>query len=379
MTVQPQAHAGQAALVGKLAGRGLLAPPWREIWEHVPREHWLPERIWVQRPDRCEPVTDADARYRLTYSDSPVVTQVDDGRAEGPKVATSANSMPSMVARTLGLLDLRDGMTVLEIGTATGDVASKLCLRVGDDKVTSVEIDADLAAQARTRLARAGLSPAVHVTDGAGGWAPGAPYDRVLATCALRTVPPALLRQLRPGGVLVAPLVRDFSSGLLTRFVKDATTGAVTGSFHGGASYMPLRAHRSTASSAVDGTTPRHCHELLDGQLEEFTGPAFGLYAGARLPGVHMTGTSARLFLWDGAGSGALAEEGWAAVYGRRRDLWQELVQAWQEYVAEGRPPLGDFGATVTEDGGLRMWLRTPGNRVRTSGLHQGSRRGGQR
>ncbi|MEU7201091.1 methyltransferase domain-containing protein [Streptomyces sp. NPDC045470] len=362
MTVPPQVHAGQAALVGRLAERGLLAPPWRGVWERIPREHWLPEQIWVQRPDRCEPVpvTDADARYRLTYSDSPVVTQVDDGRAGGPGVATSANSMPSMVAKMLGLLGLEDGMTVLEIGTATGDVASKLCLRVGDDKVTSVEIDAGLATRARANLARAGLAPAVHVTDGAGGWAPGAPYDRVIATCALRTVPSALPRQLRPGGVLVAPLVRDFASGLLSRFVKDATTGAVTGSFHGGASYMPLRAHRSTASSAVDGTTPRHCHELLDGQPDAFTDLAFGLYAGSRLPGVHMTGSPDRLFLWDGAGAGVLAEEGWAAVYGRGRDLWQELLHVWQEYVADGRPPLSDFGVTLTEDGGFRTWLRTP-------------------
>ncbi|MFI0259829.1 methyltransferase domain-containing protein [Streptomyces sp. NPDC017056] len=358
--VPPRVHEGQAALVGKLAGCGLLVPPWREIWERVPREHWLPEQVWVQRPDRCEPVTDADARYRLVYSDSPVVTQVDDGRAGGPGVASSSNSMPSMAAKMLGLLDLRDGMTALEIGTATGDLASKLCLRLGDANVTSVEIDETLAARARDNLARAGLAPAVHVADGAAGWAPGAPYDRVIATCALRTVPPALLRQLRPGGVLVAPLVRDFSSGLLARFVKDAATGAVTGSFHGGASYMPMRAHRSTVSSAVDGTTPQRCHELPDGRLDAFTGLAFGLYAGARLPGVHMTGSSDRLFLWDGAGSGVLAEEGWAAVYGRERDLWQELLEVRREYVAAGRPPLGDFGATVAEAGELRVWLRTP-------------------
>ncbi|GCD33335.1 hypothetical protein OEIGOIKO_01054 [Streptomyces chrestomyceticus JCM 4735] len=87
---------------------------------------------------------------------------------------------------------------------------------------------------------------------------------------------------------------------------------------------------------------------------------AFGLYAGARLPGVHMTGSPDRLFLWDGAGAGVLAEEGWAAVYGRGRDLWQELLCVWREYVTGGRPPLGDFGVTVTEDGGFRIWLRTP-------------------
>ncbi|MFH8350300.1 methyltransferase domain-containing protein [Streptomyces sp. NPDC018045] len=347
MTVHPQVHPGQAALVAKLAGRGLITPPWQEIRHHIPREHWLPEQVWVQRADRCEPVADADARYRLIYSDSPVVTQVDDGRPGGPGVATSSNSMPSMAATMLGPLDPYDGMTVLEIGTATGDTASKLSLRVGDQNVTSVEIDESLALQARDNLARVGLAPAVRITDGEAGWAPGAPYDRILATCALPTVAPALLRHLRPGGLLVAPLVRDFAPGLLARFTKDATTGTATGTFHGSASYMPMRSHRSTASATVDGTTPRHFHDLaaFPGLLEDITVPGFALYAGERLPGVHMTrrgpGEDAQVHLWDGAGAGVWAEDGWAAVYGTGRDLWTELLAVWQEYAAAGRPTRG--------------------------------------
>ncbi|MFI9025266.1 hypothetical protein [Streptomyces sp. NPDC053560] len=34
----------------------------------------------------------------LLYSNEPVVTQLDDGEPDGPGTATSANSMPSMVA-----------------------------------------------------------------------------------------------------------------------------------------------------------------------------------------------------------------------------------------------------------------------------------------
>ncbi|GAB7032424.1 hypothetical protein JCM4914_38850 [Streptomyces platensis subsp. malvinus] len=147
---------GHAALVRALDERGLLTPEWRAVWERTPRAAYLPERIWRQDPDRCRPLTEPGERAALVAADEPVITQVDDGREDGPGVATSSNSMPSMVARMLGLLDVHDGQNVLEIGTATGYVAALLSGWLGDRYVTSVEIDASLSVQAERYLSAAG-------------------------------------------------------------------------------------------------------------------------------------------------------------------------------------------------------------------------------
>jgi len=42
--------------------------------------------------------------------------------------------------------------------------------------------------------------------DGYLGWPEEAPFDRIILTAAPPEVPPALIDQLRPGGILVAPV-----------------------------------------------------------------------------------------------------------------------------------------------------------------------------
>ncbi|MFD8312107.1 methyltransferase, partial [Streptomyces sp. NPDC059694] len=153
-------------LVRELADRGLLDGRWRQVFEAVPRSGFIPPDVWRQLPDRCVPVVGPDAWSALVNSDEPVVTQLDDGAEGGPGVATSSNSMPSMVARMLGLLDVEDGNRVLEIGTGTGYVAALLCERLGDDLVHSVEVDPVVARQATAALARAGYRPRLRVGDG---------------------------------------------------------------------------------------------------------------------------------------------------------------------------------------------------------------------
>lgn len=64
-------------------------------------------------------------------------------------------------------LDVAPGMRVLEIGAGTGYNAALLA-QAGAE-VTTVEIDADVAAHARTALHTAGTGVAVVTGDGAGG------------------------------------------------------------------------------------------------------------------------------------------------------------------------------------------------------------------
>src|SRR5690606_2422499 len=62
-----------------------------------------------------------------------------------------------------------------------------------------------LAAREKFGLARL-MRTYAHVADGAEGWDEDAPYDRIIVNCALAELPEALLRQLKPDGVVLAPL-----------------------------------------------------------------------------------------------------------------------------------------------------------------------------
>lgn len=114
-------------------------------------------------------------------------------------------SQPFIVAHMTGMLGVRQGDRVLEIGTGSGYQAAVLCALGAE--VDTVERIPELAEWARGVLAAEGFgSVRVHVGDGADGWPPGAPYDGIIVTCAPPELPRALLEQLRDGGRLVAPV-----------------------------------------------------------------------------------------------------------------------------------------------------------------------------
>ncbi|WKN16080.1 methyltransferase domain-containing protein [Streptomyces sp. JUS-F4] len=352
------------ALVQELADRGLLTARWRQVFDAVPRSAFVPAEVWRQLPDRCEPVVGTDDWLALVNSDEPVVTQLDDGAEDGPGIATSSNSIPSMVARMLGLLEVRDCQRVVEIGTGTGYVAALLCERLGDDLVHSVELDPDVARQAEEALAQAGYRPHLRVGDGEQPWPGLGPVDRLIATCALRYIPYALLRQVRPGGVVVAPLAREFWSGALVQLhVQD--DGTATGPVRGGATYMPMRAHRLPDLHHVHGKGRARAAGLDPALLLNL---GFALYAGARLPGVRLIhqNTDNGVHVWatrenGSAATAATGEEVWQYGPGF---LWEEIEQTWWEYETEGRPDAEQFGLTVT-DRGQQVWLRDPSEAIR--------------
>jgi protein-L-isoaspartate(D-aspartate) O-methyltransferase len=121
----------------------------------------------------------------------------------------SSSSQPSMMALMLRQLRLRPGDNVLEIGTGTGYNAAIMQYIVGEKgSVTTVELDKELAADARVHLqhARIGNNVTVVDADGAMGYAPRASYDRIIATVGVWDIPLAWIKQLKPNGILVAPL-----------------------------------------------------------------------------------------------------------------------------------------------------------------------------
>jgi protein-L-isoaspartate(D-aspartate) O-methyltransferase len=115
-------------------------------------------------------------------------------------------SQPFVVARmTELLLAGRRPSRVLEIGTGSGYQAAILATLV--DQVFTVERIDELLRLARRRFRKLGLGNIrSRHDDGRLGWPEEAPFDAIVVTAAGPEVEPALLAQLAPGGVLVAPV-----------------------------------------------------------------------------------------------------------------------------------------------------------------------------
>ena len=123
-------------------------------------------------------------------------------------------SQPYIVALMTHLLGLRPHHRVLEIGTGSGYQAAVLAELV--ERVHTIEIVPPLAHQATERLPRLGYGNAeVRLADGYYGWPEAAPFEAIIVTAAATHVPPPLVAQLAPGGVLVIPVGERFSVQML--------------------------------------------------------------------------------------------------------------------------------------------------------------------
>lgn len=229
----------RAALVREIERSGAWEgdPVWREAFEAVPRHLFVPyyyvgvrggyERRWGESPDRAA----REKWMRGAYADAPLATRLRDGDL------VSSSSQPSLMARMLAELRVRDGDRVLEVGTGTGYNAALVAHRLGDDDlVTTVDLYPEITETARRHLAAAGHRPAVVTGDGARGVPERAPFDRIMATCTLSSVPLAWLAQCAPGARVLTPL----ATGLIALAVEDA--GHAEGRFLPTPAYfVPLR------------------------------------------------------------------------------------------------------------------------------------------
>ncbi|BCG87281.1 hypothetical protein MesoLj113c_33910 [Mesorhizobium sp. 113-3-9] len=118
---------------------------------------------------------------------------------------------PHSVARMTNSLEIKPGDKVLEIGTGSGYQSAYLSNLT--DKVFSIEIIKPLAARTRAlydALIARGYSEYKAITtrnaDGYYGWQEEAPFDKVIVTCGIDHIPPPLLQQLKPNGMMVIPV-----------------------------------------------------------------------------------------------------------------------------------------------------------------------------
>ncbi len=124
-------------------------------------------------------------------------------------------SQPLTVARMTELVLKASPRRVLEVGTGSGYQTLILSRLV--DTLYSVERIHALHARAAERLWRLDAPATLAVADGGEGWPEAAPFDVILLTACAQTLPQALLEQLTPEGVLIAPLEESDGSQWLTQ------------------------------------------------------------------------------------------------------------------------------------------------------------------
>jgi protein-L-isoaspartate(D-aspartate) O-methyltransferase len=110
---------------------------------------------------------------------------------------------PKYEARLLQELEIKPTDKILEIGTGTGYLTSLLA-SLGKH-VYSVDIKPEFTRSAGERLTAHGiLNVTLETGDGANGWDRHAPYDVIIITGSLPSIPPSFRNQLAPGGRLAA-------------------------------------------------------------------------------------------------------------------------------------------------------------------------------
>ena len=169
-----------AKLVLALRSQGVTDPAVLSAIEKTPRELFVPE-LFQER----------------SFEDSAL-----------PIACGQTISQPFIVGLMTQALTIEPRARILEIGTGSGyqtAVLSRLARLV-----YTVERYRTLLGEAETRFKALQLTNVItKFGDGGEGWAEQAPFDRILVTAAAPSEPKKLLAQLKPSGVLVAPIGKE--------------------------------------------------------------------------------------------------------------------------------------------------------------------------
>ncbi len=212
-----------------------LTPPVRSAFLQVPR-HLFAQQYYEQRGNSLSWDL-VQATPEKIYRDEALVTRIDERG-----MPSSSTSQPSVMAAQLEALALEHGQQVLEIGVGTGYNAALLGKIVGDTgQVISIDIDEDLVERAQHHLTSADVHNVVALPgNGFLGEAAYAPYDRLLTTCSVRSIPRAWFDQLTMGGRLIGNWLTHLAS-LFVCVEKTAAAELDGGLLNLEASYMEMR------------------------------------------------------------------------------------------------------------------------------------------
>lgn len=377
------------AMAKALAADGALADPaWRQAVEAVPRHRFVPG-FYLPADERdgqgltvWEPVT-AELDYgrwlAAAYSDATLITQFDGDEPDwkAPVVRhggapTSSSTLPSLVVSMWADAEVTEGHTVLEIGTGTGYSTALACERLGSADVTSIEVDPHRLAQAADALYGLGYTPTLAVADGLYGYWPEASFDRIVAACSFRAVPPALLAQTCPGGKILLTL-----SGWLYGYARVLLTVGADGTAEGRllpgtVSFMSARTHAApvfgnpahwAAGLPEKARTTPHSPERISAATEE----AFHLrfLAQSAVPDAQMTTMGEVVHLVDVVTGSAASltpyDGGWQVREGGPVKLWERIERVLDAYDAADRPGPETFSLHVYDGGQHLRHPQMPG------------------
>lgn len=359
-----------AALAEELTAAGKLrSPHWQAALRAVPRHELVPVHYTMDPHTGAWSAADTADDLPLVYSNTALFV-LPEGR--------SSTSMPGLMTRMLETLDIRDGHRVLEIGAGTGYNAALLCHRLGEEHVFAVDIEPELVGLARQRLARLGYHPTLVAADGVHGLPEHAPYDRIVATCAVPAVPWAWVAQTRDDGLILVDVKIGQQAGnlVLLRRCGHRAQGRF-GPTYG--SFMSIRRagdtswhqHRASASHNREGARRRTTTLELTRPWEQTAfwffahlvalppGTAFSLrgeepHQPPRNTVLHCANGS-----WcevredpDDAGSRVVWETG-------PHPLWRLIEDSHAQWRQLGRPGWERFGLTVTAERHC-IWLDSP-------------------
>ena len=377
----------RARFIDQLVASGTVPDPeWLAAFRDIPRTAFVPS-FFRQVPEKSGWVLVEQPSaewFDAVYSTQPLITQLDgddtltDAARRGQLVtgvSTSSSSAPTLMAVMLHALDLYPGHRVLEIGTGTGYNAALLCHRVGAQNVTSIDVDPGIMDRAHHTLAQLGYSPHLRTTDGRAGCPERAPFDRIIATVALASIPTPWIDQTAPGGKLLVPLDRRNCGGLLALLTVHGDTAE--GHFlpdYGG--FMPVRPNHTDAAERAfrEASEEEYAiHRISELPATFITSPEspFEFFAALTVPGdgwnklEFVPADGGPIETWIATADGSWVchttdHDGTHRVrQGGPTRLWDAIETAHHQWERLGKPTRERFGLTVQHDAHT-IWLDTP-------------------
>ncbi|MER8101655.1 ATP-grasp peptide maturase system methyltransferase [Kitasatospora sp. NPDC094016] len=366
------------ALADRLKKAGVLTTPaWRAAVEAVPREAFLKPGIFLPVDGGrwravTESGTDPAEWAELAYRDESLTTQLDGHLTADQAISlvtgspTSSSTTPVTVVGMLEHLEVEDGHTVLEIGTGTGYSSALMCHRLGENNVTTTEVDPDVAARADAALESAGFSTWTVTGDGLLGHPRRAPFDRVIATCAVRRIPYTWVRQTKPGGIVLAT-VGSWGYGTGLAKVTVAEDGTAEGRIIDRSSFMQARAEAAVPvsgdlsartayadSERVAKLPPTILNEWMPAFLAQLAAP-FAQFVRAT------TSDGEQLLYVFAPERESFAEfiangDGWTVRQGGPVALWDDIERALLAWEDAGKPCITEVQLRITEDAHI-YWI----------------------
>ena len=147
-------------------------------------------------------------------------------------------SQPGTVAFQTQLLQVSQGMKVLEIGTGSGYQACVLAAMGA--KVFSIERQRNLFFKTKEILEHLPFRVKTFLGDGYEGLPTYAPFDRVIITAGAPSIPEALIEQMKPNGIMVIPIDNADGEGQTMLKITKMEDGSLKKEDFGDFKFVPM-------------------------------------------------------------------------------------------------------------------------------------------